>query len=494
MPDAPNGGDSAYRMLFENAGDAIFVHNENKILAVNKKACETLAYAEDELLSLKPNEVDASEQRMYMPERMAKLKNHKTITFETTHQKRDGTSLPVEVTARLVTWNGAPAVMSICRDISRHMRFDKILLEAALEWQSTFDAMKDSVFLLSPEHRILRCNKASYVLFNKSLEGEMLGKFCWEVVHGTSEPLPACPIILMDKTKKRETAVLKTGERWLEVTVDPVFDENNNVSGAIHIVSDITDQKCAELELKRQRDHLEEMVEERTSELKESEKKYRELVENTNSIILKMDKTGKVTFFNEFAQSFFGFRAEEIIGKNVIGTIVPRKDVLGQNLRDMILEIGRHPGEFRNNFNENMRKDGERVWIAWTNKPVFDDDGDVVEIMCVGNDITGRVRAEKELEKYRSSLEELVWKRTEALKREKENLSKAQSIAHLGNWNKDMLTGELTWSDETRRIFGFGKDEEITYEKFMEHIHPEDVEKLKKAQSGALAGKEPINV
>ena len=55
----------------------------------------------------------------------------------------------------------------------------------------------------------------------------------------------------------------------------------------------------------------------------ESEEKYRELVENANSIILKWDKRGNITFFNEFAQRFFGYSENEIIGKSVIGTIVP---------------------------------------------------------------------------------------------------------------------------------------------------------------------------
>jgi len=423
MPNSLNNGDSVYRMLFDSAGDAIFVHTENKILAVNRKACEMLGYTEDELLSMRPNEVNAIEHRVYMPEHMAKLKKRKLISFETIHQKKDGTQVPVEITARAITWNGETAVMSICRDNSTKNHYDNAVLAAALEWQNTFDAFDDAVFLLSPDDRILRCNKASYRMFNKAKPGEILGKFCWEVVHGTSKPLPSCPIIIMRKTKKREIAVLKSGELWLEVTVDPVLDGNNNISGAVHVVSDITERKQVEMELMMYRDHLEEIAGERSFALKESEKKYRELVENTNSIILRMDKSGKVTFFNEFAQSFFGFSAEEITGNNVIGTIVPKKDTSGKDLGEMILEIGRHPEKFRNNTNENMRKDGELVWIAWTNKPIFDNSGQIAEIMCVGNDITDRVKAEKELEKYRSSLEELVEERTEEL-RESEELSR----------------------------------------------------------------------
>ena len=110
-----------------------------------------------------------------------------------------------------------------------------------------FDAIKDSVFLLSPDYRILRCNKASYVMFNKAKPDEILGKFCWEILQGSSEKMPTLPIVLMEKTKKRETSVLKSGERLLEITVNPVLDEKNNISGVVHVVSDITERRRTEV-------------------------------------------------------------------------------------------------------------------------------------------------------------------------------------------------------------------------------------------------------
>ncbi len=135
----------------------------------------------------------------------------------------------------------------------------------------------------------------------------------------------------------------------------------------------------------------------KTEALQKSEEKYRELVENANSIILRMDKEGRVTFFNEFAQGFFGFREEDIIGRNVVGTIVPEKEITGRDLAAMIADIGRNPQAYVTNENENMRSNGERVWIAWTNKPIFSPNGDVSEILCVGNDITERKHAEEAL-------------------------------------------------------------------------------------------------
>ena len=122
--------------------------------------------------------------------------------------------------------------------------------------------------------------------------------------------------------------------------------------------------------------------------LKKSEAKYRELVENANSIILKMDTNGNIKFFNEFAQKFFGFELNEILDKNVIGTIVPITESSGRDLSKMIRDIYVHPQRYINNENENMRSNGERVWVSWTNKAITDDQGNIVGVLCVGNDIT----------------------------------------------------------------------------------------------------------
>jgi PAS domain S-box-containing protein len=136
------------------------------------------------------------------------------------------------------------------------------------------------------------------------------------------------------------------------------------------------------------------------AEARSNEAQYRELVESANSIILRMDVDGNITFFNEFAQRFLGYGRDEIIGRNVIGTIVPDVDSSGRNLREMIDDIGKHPERYVNNANENMRKNGERVWIAWTNKPIRNDQDRIVEILCIGNDVTERKRAEEVLLRY----------------------------------------------------------------------------------------------
>ena len=119
--------------------------------------------------------------------------------------------------------------------------------------------------------------------------------------------------------------------------------------------------------------------------LKASEEKYKQIVENANSIILLMDTKGNITFFNQYAQRFFGFYEKEILGKNVIGAIVSEKDLSGQDLVDMIEDIVENPERHSVNENENIRRNGEQVRVLWTNKAIIGDDGSIKEILCIGN-------------------------------------------------------------------------------------------------------------
>ena len=81
--------------------------------------------------------------------------------------------------------------------------------------------------------------------------------------------------------------------------------------------------------------------------LAESEHKYRELVELANSIILRWDCHGRITFLNEFGQQFFGYHAAEILGRHVVGTIVPVTDSAGYDLGQLMEQICAAPAALR---------------------------------------------------------------------------------------------------------------------------------------------------
>ncbi len=237
-----------------------------------------------------------------------------------------------------------------------------------------------------------------------------------------------------ERLKQINESLLKQAE---SSTIDPEhsFPTDNSVQ-QVHIQKalqhEIDERKKVECDLRREtqkqldkyRYNLEEVVKIRTQELsttisklneemaerkrieqalRDSESKYRELVENANSIILRVDIDGTCTFFNEFAQSFFGFSEIEVVGKKITDTIVPEKDSsTGEMIRHGILNIFRNPERYYYNENENVKKNGECVWIAWNNRPIIDKKSGQHQILCVGTDITSRKKAEEALKSSES--------------------------------------------------------------------------------------------
>ena len=139
--------------------------------------------------------------------------------------------------------------------------------------------------------------------------------------------------------------------------------------------------------------------------LQESETKYRDLVENANSIILRRNIKGNITFFNEFAQKLFGYGQDEILGRNILETILP--DTKGKKRELEILSeiLQQDPERQAVSEEENMLRGGESVWVAWTYKPIFDSDGQLTEILCIGNDITELKLAAKEKKTLEAQLQ-----------------------------------------------------------------------------------------
>jgi PAS domain S-box-containing protein len=124
--------------------------------------------------------------------------------------------------------------------------------------------------------------------------------------------------------------------------------------------------------------------------LRKSEVRYQDLLDSANSIVLRVDTRGIIRFINRYGASFFGYTPEELVGKNLVGTILPPKSRTGRDLVKMVRDVMQNPEEFEVNVNENMKRDGERVWIAWTNRAIRDDQGHITEMLSVGNDITDR--------------------------------------------------------------------------------------------------------
>ncbi|MFI4910704.1 MAG: PAS domain S-box protein [Sedimentisphaeraceae bacterium JB056] len=162
------------------------------------------------------------------------------------------------------------------------------------------------------------------------------------------------------------------GETYWDWNLVPITNLRGEIDFLVFSLKNVTDIKKAEIKIA------------------ENEKKYRHLVENANSIIMQRTVDGTITFFNEYAQKFFGYSEHEIIGKNIVGTIIPEKDSSGRDMHELVKQIGNDPEKYVQNENQNICKDGRYVWISWTNKPIIDSDGKVVGLLAVGSDITKR--------------------------------------------------------------------------------------------------------
>jgi PAS domain S-box-containing protein len=275
----------------------------------------------------------------------------------------------------------------VFRDVSERKKAEDALIEAAREWQITFDSTNDAIWILDQDNRILRANKTAEHFFHRPL-GEMIGKHCWKIVHGTEQPIPECPILRMRKNLNRESMELQAaGERWFEVNVDPILDAAGRYLGAVHIVSDITERKQAE------------------EALRKSEANYRQLFDNSPSGIYKVDfRTGKFLKANDAMCKYLGYGQEEITSLSLYDVLTDEsKQLFSERLNKMMRreEVAENP-EF-----EIVDNEGKRRWVQLNTKYFYDSEG-LAGADVVAHEITERKQMEKQLQDTLESLRKAV--------------------------------------------------------------------------------------
>ena len=284
----------------------------------------------------------------------------------------------------------------------------------------------------------------------------------------------------------------------------------------------------AEEELMKYQYHLEELVEERTAMLKAATEKLQEeiterkiaaeevlrtktylesILNNTMDMIFTVKKDGTISYINPQSEIITGYRQEEVKGRH-FRELVPEhlKEFMTGKWEEINMGIsGRYELEI-------LKADGTLIYCLISQSLVEGFD----EVLITLRDISRRKQIEEALRKSYEELEDRVKKRTaeiekvnkdmineiaerkrveEALRQSKASLSEAQRIAHLGNWDWNIETNQLYWSDEIYRIFGLSPQQfGATYEAFLDSVHPDDREFIKKAVNEALFENNPYRI
>jgi PAS domain S-box-containing protein len=147
------------------------------------------------------------------------------------------------------------------------------------------------------------------------------------------------------------------------------------------VLADISDHKQAE------------------AALRQSEVNYRNLLQTANSVILRYDPQGRIRYINDYGVKLLGYEEHEIVGRTVFETIIPEAELSGRDMRPFVRDLLRNPQSYPKGEGENLCRDGRRVWMEWSNQAIFNEQGDLVEILSVGNDTTQRRQAEEALQR-----------------------------------------------------------------------------------------------
>ncbi len=263
-------------------------------------------------------------------------------------------------------------------EIEERKVIESILRESQQRYRSLFDGSRDGIFISDDKGRILDANDAAAQLtgYRKS---ELILKEMHELgvdIDPTAYEVYFNRTMAGDNVSIEATLKRKNGE----LVYTEFSSKKVTLAGirCIHTAArDITGRKEAEAAVRR------------------SEAKYRELVQNANSMIVRFDTQSRVTFFNEYAQEFFGYTEEEILGRKITDTILPTVDSDGRKISDRLKNFFTQPEQYKNIALENVRRDGERVVVAWTNRPIRGAEGKIIEFLSVGVDMTERRRARK---------------------------------------------------------------------------------------------------
>lgn len=190
--------------------------------------------------------------------------------------RKDGSTVPVlcSITSSMPPGGEGGGIIILAMDITEHVESARRLMIAKDEWQKTLDSIEDAIVLLDRDRRIIRSNKALAKYAGVNVKNTR-GMLCHEVIDYCSSDYEGCPHQQLMEDGMSHTAEIRdpdTGRIYL-VSVSPYYDDHGALQGSVHVTRDITESKMIEEDVLRNREHLAELVKERTEDLRQVNEK-----------------------------------------------------------------------------------------------------------------------------------------------------------------------------------------------------------------------------
>jgi PAS domain S-box-containing protein len=436
--------------------EAAFLMDEARLGYGNEEAGRRLGYTRGELLGMGVSDIDPDFPIERWPDHWRDLQAKKSLTFESHHRTRDGRIFPVEISANFFEYGSRAYNLALARDITERKRAEEEVRNAAAQWQATFDASQDLILLLDRDYRILRANRAAAAFLGLPLD-RIVGGHCFNLIHGTSTHPVECPLARLRESRRHEEeeVLAKEGGPWLSVSVDPVFDQNGELTQVVHVVRDITDRKRAEDALRRSEAYLAEG----------------QRLAHMGSWAWSPAATHQVMYWSEEMYRIFGFDPQDG---------VPTAEAFQQRLhpedRDQFQELMRQAAQRSMDYEHVHRivlPDGTIKYIHAVGHPALDEHGQLIEYVGTAMDVTERKRAEDELGRHREHLEDLVEQRTAQLTEAKfhadaANRAKSDFLANMSHELRTPLNAIIGFSEVLAdKTFG---DLNAKQDKYVDHV------------------------
>lgn len=253
------------------------------------------------------------------------------------------------------------------QDLLERFQVEAIIGRAKREWEVTFDAISDPIFLTDSTGKIIRCNQAAARILETTFQ-ELIGKSIEEMFPGIVDPLQD------RRDVSTQTFLMPSVFGWFDITGFP-FQFSDNQQGTIYIFHDITQRKYAEVELQRQKQY------------------YEGIFQNNPVAIITLDLNGHIITCNPAFERLFGYTQVEVIGHKLDDLVTP------QEYREQALDFTRRvrKGEVIHEVTRRLMKGGEMIDVEVFNVPVTVE-GESLGILVLFHNITELVRARRRAE------------------------------------------------------------------------------------------------